>query len=291
MDTGIVHHKRLNSYQLSVVSYRFVADKTFVISIRLTEDYLKIMNTEQQRPQQLEPLDIREVGAPIDGEPQISDRRLFFQLHVFEGCLDSRLIIEPIEKGSLDAVVYDDLNHPTGSGVLFIAEDPAMLMTASRTLLLKAQEVPDLLYRSEMTMTGRTYASGREPDLEEWLLNKPRQNALNPDFPWAIWYPLRRKSEFYRLEHRDRGRILGEHAMLGRSYAAGGYASDIRLACFGLDTNDNEFVIGLVGPELYPLSRLIQDMRQTEQTTKYIESLGPFFVGKVRKQFSMRHQA
>ncbi len=247
------------------------------------------MNTERKRPPRSEPVDLREIGAPIDGEPQISDRRLFLQLHVFEGCLDSRLIIEPIEKGSLDAVVYDDLNHPTGNGVLFIAEDPAALMTASRTLLLKAQEVPDLLYRSEMTMTGRTYASGREPNLEEWLLNKPRQNVLNPDFPWAIWYPLRRKSEFYRLEHRERGRVLGEHAMLGRSYAAGGHASDIRLACFGLDTNDNEFVIGLVGPELYPLSRLIQDMRQTEQTTKYIESLGPFFVGKVRKQFSMRH--
>ena len=247
------------------------------------------MNTERKRPPRPEPVDLREIGAPIDGEPQISDQRLFFQLHVFEGCLDSRFITETLEKGSLDAVVYDDLNHPTGNGVLFIAEDPAMLMPASRTLLLKAQEVPDLLYRSEMTMTGRTYASGREPNLEEWLLNKPRQNVLNPDFPWAIWYPLRRKPEFYRLEHRERGRILGEHAMLGRSYAAGGYASDIRLACFGLDTNDNEFVIGLVGPELYPLSRLIQDMRQTEQTTKYIESLGPFFVGKVRTQFSIKH--
>lgn len=73
--------------------------------------------------------------------------------------------------------------------------------------------------------------------------------------------------------------------MLGRDYAAAGYASDIRLACFGLDLNDNEFVIGLVGAALYPLSRLIQDMRQTEQTTKYIESLGPFFVGKVRHRF------
>ncbi|MDE0322769.1 MAG: chlorite dismutase family protein [Candidatus Poribacteria bacterium] len=247
------------------------------------------MNTERKRQPRPEPVDLREIGAPIDGEPQISDQRLFFQLHVFEGCLDPRFITETLEKGSLDAVVYDDLNHPIGSGVLLIAEDPAMLMTASRTLLLKTQEVPDLLYRSEMTMTGRTYSSGREPNLEEWLLNKPRQNVLNPDFPWAIWYPLRRKPEFYRLEHRERGRILGEHAMLGRSYAAGGYASDIRLACFGLDTNDNEFVIGLVGPELYPLSRLIQDMRQTEQTTKYIESLGPFFVGKVRTQFSIKH--
>lgn len=233
-----------------------------------------------------EPIDIRETGAPIDGEPQFSDRRLFFQLHVFEDCSDPELITITLEQSRLNAVLYDDLNHPTGMGVLLVAENPAALMTASRALLLKTQETSDFSYRPEMTMLGRTYSSGREPNLEAWLINKPLQNVLNPNFPWAIWYPLRRKPDFYRLEHRERGRILGEHAMLGRSYAAGGHASDIRLACFGLDTNDNEFVIGLVGPELYPLSRLIQDMRQTEQTTKYIESLGPFFVGKVRKQFS-----
>ena len=243
------------------------------------------MNTEQKRPPRPEPVDIREVGAPIDGEPQVSDRRLFFQLHVFEDCSDASPIIETLEKGRLNAVLYDDFNNPTGIGVLFITEDPAVLTTDARDLLAEFQRVTNPSYRAEMTMIGRTYASGREPNLEEWLLNKPLQNALNPDFPWAIWYPLRRNPEFYRLEHRERGRILGEHAMLGRSYAAGGYASDIRLACFGLDTNDNEFVIGLVGPELHPLSRLIQDMRQTEQTTKYIESLGPFFVGKVRQRF------
>ena len=248
--------------------------------------YAKIMNTEQKRPPRPEPVDLRETGAPIDGEPQVSDKRLFFQLHVFKNCLYPELVIEVLhERTSLNTVLYDDLNHPTGIGVLFAAEDPAALVTESRTFLLNAQSRSDFIYRPEMTMTGRTYASGREPNLEEWLLNKPLQNVLNPDFPWAIWYPLRRKPDFYRLEHRERGRILGEHAMLGRSYAAGGYASDIRLACFGLDTNDNEFVIGLVGAELYPLSRLIQDMRGTEQTTKYIESLGPFFIGKVRKQF------
>ena len=232
-----------------------------------------------------EPIDIRETGAPIDGEPQFSDRRLFFQLHVFEDCSDPEMITKTLEQSRLNAVLYDDLNCPTGIGVLFAAENPEALMTASRDLLLQAREMPDVLYRSEMTMLGRTYSSGREPNLEEWLINRPLQNVLNPNFPWAIWYPLRRKPEFYRLERREQGRILGEHAMLGRSYASGGHASDIRLACFGLDTNDNEFVIGLVGPELYPLSRLIQDMRRTEQTTKYIESLGPFFVGKVRKQF------
>ena len=250
------------------------------------------MQTQTERPTRPEPLDIRETGTPIDGEPQYSDRRLFFQLHVFGQCLDPTLITETLEKSTLNIVLYDDLNHPTGIGMLFMSEDPTELMAESRTLLSKVQETllhtfyPEMTYRPEMTMIGRTYSSGREPDLEEWLLNKPRNNVLNPDFPWAIWYPLRRKPEFYQLEPRDRGRILGEHARLGRSYAASGYASDIRLACFGLDTNDNEFLIGLVGAELYPLSRLIQDMRKTEQTTKYIESLGPFFIGKVRKQFA-----
>lgn len=243
------------------------------------------MNTEQKRPSRPEPVDLREIGAPIDGEPQVSDRRLFFQLHVFENCLDPSPIVETLEERHLNAVLYDDFNNPTGIGVLFITEDPVVLTTEARDLLGEFQQVTNSLYRAEMTMSGRTYSSGREPNLEEWLLNKPLQNALNPEFSWAIWYPLRRNPEFYRLEHRERGRILGEHAMLGRSYAAGGYASDIRLACFGLDTNDNEFVIGLVGAELYPLSRLIQDMRQTEQTTKYIESIGPFFVGEVRQRF------
>jgi chlorite dismutase len=107
---------------------------------------------------------------------------------------------------------------------------------------------------------------------------------MNPEMPWAIWYPLRRKPEFYLLSGAEQGRILGEHGMLGRTYAEMGYAADVRLACFGLDRLDNEFVIGLVGPELYALSRLVQDMRKTQQTGKYIESLGPFFVGKVRWQ-------
>ena len=76
--------------------------------------------------------------------------------------------------------------------------------------------------------------------------------------------------------------------MMGRAYAEAGYANDIRLACFGLDQHDNEFMIGLVGAELYPLSRLVQDMRKTQQTAKYIDSLGPFFVGQVCWQSPMQ---
>jgi chlorite dismutase len=56
---------------------------------------------------------------------------------------------------------------------------------------------------------------------------------------------------------------------------------DIRLACHGLDGGDNEFLIGLVGHDLHPLSHLVQAMRKTRQTSEFIAKMGPFFVGYV----------
>jgi chlorite dismutase len=128
-------------------------------------------------------------------------------------------------------------------------------------------------------MVGRTYASGFEPDLTEWLLERPRRTVLNPAWPWAIWYPLRRTGAFARLAREEQGKILHEHATIGRAYGEADHAHDIRLACYGLDTSDNDFVIGLVGRALHPLSHLVQAMRRTIQTSEYIERLGPFFVG------------
>ena len=68
--------------------------------------------------------------------------------------------------------------------------------------------------------------------------------------------------------------------MLGRRYGEAGFAADVRLECHGIDRNDNEFVIGLIGPELFPLSKLIKDMRGTRQTAEFIQGMGPFFVGR-----------
>ena len=71
-----------------------------------------------------------------------------------------------------------------------------------------------------------------------------------------------------------------EHGGIGHAYGRAGYGTDIRLACHGLDKNDNDFVVGLLGPELYPLSSIVQRMRKTKQTSLHLERLGPFFIGK-----------
>lgn len=115
--------------------------------------------------------------------------------------------------------------------------------------------------------------------------------ALNPENNWAIWYPLRRAGAFNRLPRQEQAKMLAEHAMIGRAYGEAGHAFDIRLECHGLDRADNEFVLGIVGPKLHPLSKLIKDMRPTTQTSEYIESMGPFFIGHAVYQAQLPEEA
>ncbi len=223
--------------------------------------------------------DMMEHGAPIDGKPQQLDRRMYVQLQLFTDVEDTdELVAAAREHCSSGMVIYGDFNDPLGIGVVSVAEDPALLSGDLRRLV-RESAFADLTPVPEFTMVGRTYGSGREQNLEEWLLRQVPQRLADPRMPWAIWYPLRRKPAFYQLERRDSGRILAEHGLLGRTYGEAGLAQDIRLKCFGLDRDDNEFLIGLVGPDLHPLSRLVEDMRQTKQTSEWLESLGPFFVG------------
>ena len=97
----------------------------------------------------------------------------------------------------------------------------------------------------------------------------------------TVWYPLRRVKTFETLSEQEQQKVLREHGGIGFTYGRAGYATDIRLACHGLDKNDNDFVVGVLGRELYPISSVVQAMRKTKQTSLYLESLGPFFVGKI----------
>jgi len=221
-------------------------------------------------------VDVIERGA----NRQTSGRRLFMQLHAFTGAGEDTLLVAALEASQIEAVLYADLNDPRGVGVLAFAEDPTFFARGLRGIL-GAEPFAGLTRRPELTMLGRTYASGFEPDLEDWLLHRPRRTVLNPTWPWAIWYPLRRAGAFARLGPQEQSAILREHGTLGRAYGDADLAHDIRLACHGLDTRDNDFVIGLVGRELQPLSHLVQAMRKTAQTSEYLQTLGPFFVGRV----------
>jgi chlorite dismutase len=237
-------------------------------------------------PHSAPPLDLDEHGATKDGKPQTTDRRLFLQLVAlsvprhygvdrFSGELDDALKDQPF-----GSVIYADFHHPLGLAVVAWTENPDHLAGPLRAVLGHTRWPEAVTIRTELGMLGRTYSSGYEANLTDWLIERPKRTLLDPKHQYAVWYPLRRKGAFERLEPKEKGAILGEHGALGRAYGEQDYAHDVRLDCHGLDPNDNDFVVGLVGKELYPLSHVVQAMRKTRQTSEFIETMGPFFVGR-----------
>lgn len=223
--------------------------------------------------------DLREKGGAKNGQPQCLDRRLFMQFQAFGGCQDSKPLAQALATAGVEGALYEDINDPRGVAVLSLSEAPEFFLAKLRAILNR-WPFDGLGPKPELAMLGRTYSLGYEPNLEDWLLKRPRHAVLDPAWPWAVWYPLRRTGTFSQLTHQEQAQILKEHGTVGRSFGDAELVRDVRLACTGLDKNDNDFVIGLIGKELYPLSALVAAMRQTKQTSLYIQSMGPFFVGR-----------
>jgi chlorite dismutase len=233
-----------------------------------------------------EPPDIFEKGGMKDGQPQRLNQRLFMQFLAFGGCEDSAALANAMKTAGMAGVIYEDVNDPRGVGLLTFSEDPGFFLDRVRPML-NAAPFASLVQKPEYTMLGRTYALGYEPDLADVLLQRPRRTVLNAEWPWAVFYPLRRSGKFSQLPADEQRVILAEHGAIGMSYGAADLAHDIRLDCRGLDKEDNDFVIGLIGKDLFPLSHIVQSMRKTQQTSLYLEHLGPFFVGRAIWQSSL----
>lgn len=227
----------------------------------------------------LETIDIAEKGRGADGAEIAPDRRLFMQFLAFGDCMEAAPLLEALAAANHLGVLYEDINDPRGVGLLTYDERPDFFLVHLRPFL-KRPPFQQLTPKPEYTMLGRTYALGYEEDLEATLISRPRRRVCDPALPWAIWYPLRRAGSFEQLSLQEQRVILMEHGGIGRAYGRAGLGHDIRLACYGLDKNDNDFVVALLGPELYPLSTIVQRMRKTKQTSLHLERLGPFFIGR-----------
>ncbi len=243
----------------------------------------------------LPPIDVNEYGGKKDGVRQQMNRRLFMQLLVFRtppggapvsggpksapDAIGAELL-SILRERKIPGVVYADAMDPRSLALLSWSEDPARFVRDVRPLFAESL-LSSVELRSDFCMLGRSYATGHEPELEWTLLQRPIENVTNEKYRWHVWYPLRRKGTFSKLEPIDQSHILREHAALGIAYGQAELAHDVRLACHGIDAGDNEFVIGLVSDQLHPLSHLVQAMRKTRQTSEFIEKMGPFFVGYV----------
>jgi chlorite dismutase len=236
------------------------------------------MALDIHRDEENRSVDLTEKGRR-DGQVISLDRRLFMHLLVFRGSRPTQDYVEKLREARMPGVFYEELNDPRGFGVLTYSEDPAEILARFKSLL-NLKPFKDLELKPQFSMLGRTYSIGYESDLERTLITRPIERVTDPSLTWAIWYPLRRSGAFDGLSREEQRVVLMEHGGIGRAYGEAGLAYDIRLACHGLDQNDNDFVVGLLGHKLHPLSKVVERMRKTKQTSQYLSHLGPFFVGK-----------
>jgi chlorite dismutase len=230
---------------------------------------------------------VADKGRSKTGETLYSTRRLFVQLLAYGSCTDTAAVAAAVADAGLPAVLYEDVNDPQGIALLSFNEDPDFFLDAVRPFVRTAA-FHGLVPKPEYTMFGRTYSMGWESDLDEALIERPRQRLQDPALRWAVWYPLRRSGSFERLEEKEQRSVLAEHGSVGQSFGRAGIAHDIRLACHGLNKEDNDFIIGVLAAELHPLSAIVQRMRKTRQTSLYIERLGPFFIGRAVRAGDVR---
>ena len=192
---------------------------------------------------------------------------------------DVESVARMLDSAGVQGALYLNINNPQGIGIVAAHEDPSFFASTFREVL-HSVDMAGWEWDEEFTMFGRTYTIGYETDLDHVLVDRPVSRIVNPEWPWAVWYPLKRSGSFSQLPEKEQKGILAEHGMIGNAFGQADYAHDIRLSCHGMDKYDNDFIVGLVGKELYPLTAVVQTMRKTRQTAEFLENLGPFFIGK-----------
>jgi len=131
--------------------------------------------------QPTEEVDISEKGK-LNEQTISLNRRLFMQLLVFTDAFDTDALVAALVKAGIHGVLYLDLNHPYGVGLLTFSEEPDYFVGNVRRLL--NQEPFDLLTpRPEMTMLGRSYSLGYEADLERTLITRPIERSIQIGYP------------------------------------------------------------------------------------------------------------
>jgi hypothetical protein len=232
---------------------------------------------------------VADKGRSKTGETLYSTRRLFVQLLAYGGCSDTAAAASAIAEAGLPAVLYEDVNDPQGIALVSFSEEPDFFLDEVRPFV-RTGPFAGLHPKPEYTMFGRTYSMGWESNLDEALVDRPRQRLRDPSLRWAVWYPLRRSGKFEQLDEKEQHAVLSEHGAIGQSYGKAGIAHDIRLACHGMNKEDNDFVIGVLSAEMHALSVIVQRMRKTRQTSLYLERLGPFFLGRAVREGNGKRQ-
>ena len=220
-----------------------------------------------------------------DGERISLDRRLFVKFTACGNCRDvNAAAANALDRAGVTGALYLDANDPRGIGLVAVSEDPEWFVTTWRDLLAspplrcdgakgRSSTCWDAPIPSATSRTSSTCSSsGRSP------ASPTRRSAGRSGTRFAVPSPSRSSPPPTSAASSP------STAPSATGTAPPGSPSTCASPATASTANDNDFIIGLLGANLFPLSSIVQAMRGTEQTSRYLESLGPFFVGRVAWQ-------
>src|SRR5699024_6368239 len=186
--------------------------------------------------------------------------------------------VEEQEKGS--HAMYQTLGHKADVMFMFLRptmEELAELETSINKSKLAEFLVPSYYYLSIVELAKyRPQKDGVDPERLPEV-----QKSLKPIVPkWnhMCFYPMSRRREgeenWYRLEKKERSRLLYEHSLTGRQYA--GKVRQIITGSIGLDRW--EWGVTLFAHDALQFKKIVYEMRFDEATARYGE-FDDFYVG------------
>ena len=206
----------------------------------------------------------------------MSDNTLFLQLQIFdiEPAAGPRAMVSALSRRlrekRIDGVIYGDANDHRGIGLLTWAADPGDILDNVHALL-GGKRFSALTPRPGWVMLG--CVSGDAAATTPELLLDPNQN-------WATWYPQRNKAEWGSLGDAAQAKVLEEAGGVAKSSIDEGKVSYVRLACQGIDPEDNDHIFALTAANLLDINELQAAMRGTALLTTHLQKMGPVFVGR-----------
>ena len=226
-------------------------------------------------------LSLAERGKTAEGAPQSLDRRLFVQLLAYTGCPDAAPLAEAADQAGVGGVVYESAQDPQGVAVALFHEDPAFFVEDGRRLHTSAP-FRDLAPLPALTMLGRTYSIGYEQDLLGTLVARPVKTMTNPDVVVGRVVPA--PAERPVRAGAARGAAADAHgARRDRPGVRGRRPTPTTSAsrATGWTRTTTDFVAGLVGKSLFPLSKPSSSgCGRRARRPSSSSRLGPFFAGR-----------
>ncbi len=157
-----------------------------------------------------------------------------------------------VRRAGSTGALYVDANDPQGIGIMVASEDPDYFVTRLATLFNR-RPFADFVHRPRVRHARSQLLDRLRVRPRGHTAREAARKAAEPreyTGPSGTRCSAPRSSRPCPADHQRR--ILAEHGSLAKRYGAGGHAADVRLACHGLDSNDNDFIVGLARTQATP---------------------------------------